>query len=251
MEHTQICPMCGTANPLSRPRCQECELLFYPEPQPWENLKLQELPTLAQSEQTEHSQQRFLAQPQVKPVGTTTRRKFLAGLLGSATILALGSPVLAQLFQNTQLAFHIRDFPYDRYQSLLGISFSQDLNFMAMSSFKDDGLLYLWDYQQQRMTTLPANPFTGWIAWSPDNKYLLCQQKRADKTTELDVWDVQARKRLHSLVGNDYTLSGCYYFGNGKIVNWSPDGSQIALLLVSAIVVIDAFFAPGYPTLSF
>ncbi len=220
MEHTQMCPACGAANPLSRQRCQECELLFYPEPQPWENLKLQELPMRAQSEQTEHSQQRFLVQPQVKPVGTTTRRKFLAGLLGSAAILGLGSPVLAQLFQNVQLAFNIRDFPYDSYQDLLSRSFSQDLNLMAMFSVKDESLLYIWDYQQQRMTTLPAHPFIGWIAWSPDNKYLLCQTKRADKAKELDIWDVQARKRIHSFVGNDYTLSDSYYFGNGKIVNW-------------------------------
>ncbi|HEU5378841.1 MAG TPA: WD40 repeat domain-containing protein [Ktedonobacteraceae bacterium] len=240
MDHTHVCPACGVANPLSLQRCQECKPLFYPEPQPWENLNLQELPLRAQLEQAVLSQQQLLTQPQVKPVGTTTRRKFLVGLLGSAAILGLGSPALAQLFQNVEVAFTTRDFPSDIYQNLLSISFSHDLNLMAMSSVKDDGLLYLWDYQQQRMTTLPAHPFIGWIAWSPNNNYLLCQTKSADKAKELDIWDVKARKSIHSFGGDDYPLSESYYFGNGKIVNWSPDGSQIGLLLVNSLMIIDA-----------
>ncbi|MEO6893377.1 MAG: hypothetical protein ABI324_30700 [Ktedonobacteraceae bacterium] len=125
-----------------------------------------------------------------------TRRTFLVGMLGSAAILDLGSPALAQLFQNVQLAFHTRGFPGDRYQHLLSMNFSYDLNLMAMFNVKDDGLLYLWDYQQQRMSIFPANPVVGLVAWSPDNTYLLCQTRRADKQKALDLWDVQARKKI-------------------------------------------------------
>lgn len=239
MEHTQTCPACGTTNPLNRRSCQQCGQLFDLEPQPGEWPELQALPERDQLQQSLHAQPRFWEKPQVKFARFPTRRKFLAGILGSAAILGLGSPALAQLFQNVQLAFNIRNFPYDSYRNLLSMSFSYDLNLMAMSSVKVDGLLYLWDYQQQRMSTLPANPLIGRLAWSPDNKYLLCQTRRADQNKALDIWDVQARQKIRSVVHNDYTINDSNYLGVGSSINWSSDGSQIALLLMDSFVVMD------------
>lgn len=125
-------------------------------------------------------------------VRPSSRRKFLVGLLGGGAILAAGTPGLLQLAQNVRVAWNTKPYPYNLLNNnddLIGDSYSPDLNFMAMIKVHDDGpaaQLYIWDYQQQRMTTLPTGSESGTSSWGPDNRRLLFQSQ-----TSLDLWDVQ------------------------------------------------------------
>lgn len=173
---------------------------------------------------TEQTQQ--FSQP-VKIVRTSNRRKFLVGLLGSAAILAVGSPGLWQLAQNLQVAFNTKNYPYNFGDDLVGESYSPDLNFMAMtkvrSSDDPNAKLYIWDYQQQRMTTLSTGPDYGDSVWSSDNRYLLYQAYHSDNNTTLDLWNVQKQQKMHSYGGENYAAF--------SEIHWSPDDSRIALNL--------------------
>lgn len=178
--------------------------------------------------------------PPITIVRASHRRKFLVGLLGSAAILAIGSPGLWQLAQNMQVASNTKNYPYHLGDDLVGESYSPDLNFMAMVKVGEednqDAKLYIWDYQQQRMTTLPTGPDGGDPAWSPDNRYLLSQAWDATHGSRLDLWDVQKQQKRSSYSGeNDTAFSE---------IHWSPDGFQIALNVqddASTIVMLSSF----------
>lgn len=240
MEQTQLCPACGAANPIDRKSCQICAQLFYPEPQPWENLKPQELPSRNPSETSSETGPRFQVPSHIKPIRTTTRRKVLAGLVGSAAILGLGVPALTQLFQNVEVAFTTRNFPDDLNQNFSSLCFSPDLNLMAV--YKDrgqDGMLYIWDYEQQRMTSFSATPGFGLATWSPDGKYLLGQETYTDNSQELHIWNVQTHQSIRS-TKNSYKFNNDYNFYDSDVIHWSPDSSRIALLLDSSFVILNA-----------
>ena len=191
----------------------------------------------------------------VHVVRPSSRRKFLIGLLGGSVILAAGTPGLLQLAQNVRIAWNTKSYPYNLFNNnddLVGDSYSPDLNFMAMVKVHDDGpaQLYIWDYQQQRMTTLPTGSESGTSSWGPDNRRLLFQSQ-----TSLDLWDVQTRQQLASYGGEDYQ-------GFAEL-NWSPDGSRVVqfasnddngnksvlvIMSVHPLKLLDTFAAPDSTT---
>lgn len=153
----------------------------------------------------------------VKIVRSSSRRKFLVGLLGGGAILAAGTPGLLQLMQNMRVAWNIKPYPYNllnENDDLVGDSYSPDLNFMAMTKVDSDGQLYIWDYQLQRMITLPTGPEAGSSFWGPDNRRLLFQSQ-----TSLDLWDVPTRQQLASYDGDEYQGFADLF--------WSPDGTRV------------------------
>lgn len=188
----------------------------------------------------------------VSIVRPSSRRKFLVGMLGGGAILAAGTPGLLQLAQSVRVAWNTKPYPYNLFNNngdLIGESYSPDLNFMAMIKVHDDGpdaQLSIWDYQQQRMTTLPTGSESGTSSWGPDNKHLLFQSQ-----TSLDLWDVQARQQLASYGGEDYQgFAG---------LSWSPDGSRVVqfanndgngnnnvlvIMSVHPLKLLDKFTAP-------
>lgn len=161
-----------------------------------------------------------------KIVRASNRRKFLVGLLGSGAILAVGSAGWFQLAQNVRVALNTKAYPYHIWDNLVGESYSPDLNFMAMVNVDEEdspqAKLYIWDYQQQRMATLPTGPLFEEPAWSPDNRHLLVQEYHPDQPITLNLWDLQAQQKLYTSASNDYS--------SFRKMHWSPDGSQIALL---------------------
>jgi WD40 repeat protein len=167
-------------------------------------------------------QPRFQERPQVKIVRPSNRRKFLAGLVGGAAIVALGSTGIGPLVQNLRFAFNTRDYPYHLGDDLSPNGFSPDLNLMAMTRLSEgdspDAKLYIWDYQRQHMTVLPTGPNYGDPAciWSPDNKSFVFQVDGS-----LDMWDMRTQQNVHSYSGDDYR--------DFSEIHWSFDGSQIAI----------------------
>lgn len=216
MENMQVCPTCGTTNLTTNTCCvRSARFLFPPVPSgeqagpEWQ---------LSLSEQT---------RPTGSIVRSSSRRKFLATLVGSGVILGLGSASLRQLIQNVQVSFNTKNYPYDSFPNLVYNSFSPNFNLMALikvgSGDDPDVGLYIWDYQLQRMTDLPAGPQACTSIWSPDGKYVLYQAQRPDGSAALDLWDVQARQKIRSYSGSDYMAS--------EEISWSPEGSRIALLI--------------------
>lgn len=159
-------------------------------------------------------------EPHVKIVRPSNRRKFLTVILGSGVILGLGVPPLVRLAQNVRVAFSAKNAP-PNYSDLELHSFSPDLNLLAMAKYEYDGKLYIWNYQQQRMTTLPAPSLVGASAWSPNNRYLFFQERQTNSSISLNIWDIQTQQKVSSYTHEKY--------GAADIVCWSPDGSQIAL----------------------
>lgn len=154
--------------------------------------------------------------PGVKIVRPSSRRKFLAGLLGGGAILAAGTPGLLQFMQNVRVAWNTKPYPYNLFNGndgLVGDSYSPDLNFMAMTKVEDDGYLHIWDYQLQHMTTLPTGSESGSSSWGPDNRRLLFQSQAS-----LDLWDVPTRQQLASYDGDAYQGFADLF--------WSPDGTR-------------------------
>lgn len=220
MENMKICPICGATNLTTSTRCVRCARFLFPSVPSGEQAGPERQPFLAA--QTRQSEQ---TQPPSRIVRSASRRKFLVGLLGSGAILALGSVGLAQMMQNIQVALNTKQYPYTFWDDLVGESYSPDLNLMAMVKISEDDSpqanLYIWDYQQQHMITLPTGPDYGNPVWSPDNRYLLFQAHLSGEQTALDLWDVQNQRKLRSYAGDDYQG-----FSN---IQWSPDGSHIAL----------------------
>ncbi|MEO6893059.1 MAG: WD40 repeat domain-containing protein [Ktedonobacteraceae bacterium] len=170
----------------------------------------------------------------VKIVRPSSRRKFLVGLLGSGVALALGSVGVAQLAQTLRVAFHSKDYPFDSFRDLVSRGFSPDLNFMALIGTDSDTQLHMWDYQHQYMTTFQTGPVNSDIAWSADNAFFLNQTQlpnASETSITLDIWDMQARQKIHSRTGNNLAFTQAY---------WSPDGSKIGLLQDRGIAILDA-----------
>jgi WD40 repeat protein len=251
MKDTQSCPACGAVNPARRPVCRQCGRFLHQEPQAGFESATPTSPAPEPAnafagpppQPSALTRQRFLERPQVKIVRPSNRRKFLVGLLGSAAILGLGSPALFQLEQNLQVTFEGKSFPYDSSKHGIVTCYSSDLNYIGLG--QDNGDLSIWDYQQQRMSTLPgADSVVGLCAWSADNNFILCQTMTADGPASLDMWDVQARQKIRDYSNPDYVLSGDNFHTYNKI-SWSPDGSQIALHLKNSFAILDsAHLAP-------
>lgn len=234
MENTQVCPTCGATNLTTTIYCVRCAHFLFP------STPSGEKPGLApQQEQHFLSGQDLQAEqtrPQSRIVRSSSRRKFLVGLLGSGAILALGSAGLAQMAQNVQVVLNTKQYTGNFWDGLVGESYSSDLNFMAMVKVGEEdspqARLYIWDYQQQQMTTLPTGPDYGNPIWSPDNHSLLFQAHLPSDQTALELWDVQHQRKLHSYASDDYP-------GFSKI-RWSPDGAHIALLLDKFVLLSPA-----------
>jgi hypothetical protein len=162
MENMEICPTCGAANLANRTHCGQCSqalspsTLFREEPESFSQPSQEEGLLFLHNQKLQAEQTR----PPRKIVRPSNRRKFLVGLLGSSAILAAGSVGLFQLAQNVRVALNTKGYPYHFWDGLVGESYSSDLNFMAMIKVDDEdspqAKLYIWDYQQQRMTTLPT-----------------------------------------------------------------------------------------------
>jgi WD40 repeat protein len=238
MENMQVCPMCGATNVTTNTRCVRCAHFLFPstpsgeKPGPVQQQERRFFSGLdLQSEQT---------RPRSRIVRSSSRRKFLVGLLGSGAILALGSVGLAQMAQNVQVALNTKQYTGNFWDGLVGESYSPDLNFMAMVKVGEEdspqAKLYIWDYQQQQMTTLPTGPDYGNPVWSPDNHSLLFQAHLPGDQTALELWDVQNQRKLRSYASDDYP-------GFSKI-QWSPDGSQIALLLDKFVLLSPTHLTP-------
>lgn len=235
MEHMQICPACGAANLATHAYCEQCAQALSP------SIPFREEPG-SFSRFSQKSEQPFpddqkLQDEQTRPprriVRRSNRRKFLVGLLGSGAILAVGSVGVFQLAQNVRVALNTKGYPFHFWDNLVGESYSSDLNFMAMVKVGEEdspqAKLYIWDYQQQRMTTLPTGPSFDGPPWSPDNRYLLFQAYHPNQPNALDLWDVQAQQKLRTYVNDDYI--------GYSAIHWSPDGTQIALLSTRFVIL--------------
>ncbi len=230
-----ICSTCGAANMLSRTHCVRCaHPLSAPDPSPEPSREGPRSPGLRPAPFLSQEQQMLMDEMGVKIVRPSSRRKFLVGLLGSGVALALGSVGVAQLAQTLRVAFHSKDYPFDSFRDLVSRGFSPDLNFMALIGTDSDTQLHMWDYQHQYMTTFQTGPVNSDIAWSADNAFFLNQTQlpnASETSITLDIWDMQARQKIHSRTGNNLAFTQAY---------WSPDGSKIGLLQDRGIAILDA-----------
>lgn len=242
MENIQISPVCGAANLPTCVYCEQCaqalstSILSREEAGSFSQFSQKEEPPFLGNQKLQDEQTR----PPRRIVRPSNRRKFLVGLLGSGAILAAGSVGLFQLAQNVRVALNTKGYPYNFWDHLVGESYSSDLNFMAMIKVGEEdspqAKLYIWDYQQQYMTTLPTGPSLNGPAWSPDNRYLLFQTYHLNQPNALDLWNVQAQQKLRTYMNDDYI--------GYSAIHWSPDGSQIALLSTRFVIMSPTQLTP-------
>jgi WD40 repeat protein len=105
------------------------------------------------------------------------------------------------------------------------ISFSRDGTAVTCSS--RDGTARVWDATtgklRARFKALPTG--FNWVALSPDGK-LLALSGRADQAVH--VWDVAARRELHSFVGHRGGPLAVAFLGGGReVATVSRDGSHV------------------------
>jgi serine/threonine protein kinase/WD40 repeat protein len=89
---------------------------------------------------------------------------------------------------------------------------------------EDDGSIGLYELgTHQKLPSLPARPGPDVLRFDPGGRYLAVA---FDDTSELEVWDLAAKKVVFRHVGADATLA------------WSPDGTRLALASDADIIVL-------------
>lgn len=171
-------------------------------------------------------------------VHRSSRRKFIAGLLGGISV-ALCIPSIDKLIIYWQEAGLVRKFPWNYYSGRM-LFFSPDLTNVATISGQTKEWL-IWNYPSQRVIQQFAlDPDSTNHAWSPDQRYLLYYRNPfyngnspKDTTSSIDLLDLSTRKKVLIIKGDYDTIAFDQAY-------WSPDSTHIALISNGKLTLRDA-----------
>jgi WD40 repeat protein len=139
----------------------------------------------------------------------------------------MGSAAIVEAIQSVRMTLNTLTLPFDSQRTFSDIAYSPDLRQVALIDLSDQlnphTSLFIWDYQEQTMVTLPAGPGGLVAGWSPDGRFLLYQTQWMQASTGLDLWDIQNRRRVQHYADPSASLSSY------PTIRWSPDGTHIAI----------------------